>query len=44
MKALSVKHLTAEDFKREGAILWEEICTNFEPTKLIVADAEKGYS
>ena len=40
MKALSVKHLTAEDFKREGAIIWEEICTNFEPTKLIVADAD----
>ena len=40
MKALSIKHLTAEDYKKEGEIQWEDICKNFEPANLIVADID----
>ena len=40
LKALTVKHLTAEDYKCEGEVLWKNISDNFNVDKLIVADMD----
>ena len=40
MKALAIRNLTTEDFKKEGEKQWEEISNKFEPTNLIVADID----
>ena len=40
LKALTVKHLTAEDYKCEGEVLWKDISDNFNVDKLIVADMD----
>ena len=42
MKAINVRHLTAEDFKREGELLWRDFEENFTTEGLIVADMDFG--
>ena len=40
MKAIHVKHLTAEDYKREGDLLWRGFAENFTTENLIVAEMD----
>ena len=40
MKAIHVRHLTAEDFRREGELLWRDFKENFTTESLIVAEMD----
>ena len=40
MKAIHVRHLTAEDYRREGELLWKDYAENFTTESLIVAEMD----
>ena len=40
MKVINVRHMTAEDFRREGELLWRGFEENFTTDKLIVAEMD----
>ena len=40
LKAIHVRHLTAEDYRREGELLWKDCADNFTTESLIVAEMD----
>ena len=40
LKAIHVRHLTAEDYRRAGELLWKDCAENFSTERLIVAEMD----
>ena len=43
LKALAVRHLTTEDYRKQGEARWTEISSDYQPTSLIVADFDFSH-